>query len=52
MQIMISRNGTVAFTNPRIFDSKNSIGFSVYNNFQWEQSGYSLNMIQKDLVVL
>ena len=32
---------SIAFTNPRIFDSKNSIGFSVYNNVQGRQSGYS-----------
>ena len=32
---------SISFTEPRIFDSRNSIGFSIYNMEQGARSGYS-----------
>ena len=32
---------SISFTDPRIFDSRNSIGFSIYNREQGAQNGYS-----------
>ena len=32
---------SIGFTEPRIFDSKNSIGFTLYNSMQGAQSGYT-----------
>ena len=32
---------SIGFTQPRIFDSKNSIGFTLYNSMQGRQSGYT-----------
>ena len=32
---------SISFTDPRIFDSKNSVGFSIYNREQGAQNGYN-----------
>ena len=32
---------SIGFTEPRIFDTKNSIGFTLYNSMQGAQSGYT-----------